>query len=760
MVLATGTGKTRVAIALARRMIQAGWIKNVLFLCDRKELRKQAASSFRDFVNEPVHVLGVDKEIDMISAQIIIGTYPAIMSRMDQIDVGFFDLIIADESHRSIYNIYGDIFKYFDALQVGLTATPVEMISRSTTELFGCDRKIPTANYPIEKAVSDGYLVPYQLVAHTTKFMREGIHRDKLSEDQLRELEEQGYDIADIEFNSDMMDKQVFNKDTNREVLRNLMDYGIKLADGETLGKSIIFARNIRHAELLNELFTEMYPDKGGNFCRVIHSDYDYADSLISAFKLTDGSSDQITIAISVDMLDTGIDVPSVVNLVFAKPVKSKVKFWQMIGRGTRLSPNLFGEGEDKSRFLIFDHWDNFSYHDMNTGETDITLAKPMSTQRFELIVSLAQTALKNAHIAEFEDIIAFIKAEIDDLNDNNVSVKEQLKTVHQMRDIRLLKEFTSAVQKTLISTIAPLMPCRNHKDRASAIAFDMLIMEAQKIVLSYPISQQGLTANFTIISKRLSGLKMQLQQVRIQTDFIKQLRDEAFWTVENLKQNGYDQLETARLALRNIIHLQDKEVYYNPPVILDITEEQADIVRENKVSYLYTVDYEIYKQEVEKTITPLMNRNATLQKIQRGEPVTDEEIDELNKLIHTQNNTLDLATLQDFYPESSARLDDMLRMIVGYDPDTIAEKFELFVKENHLELNSLQMRFLDLLREQICRNGYLLARQLYEAPFNHLHHDGIEGVFADTDAEKLIGFIRQFNKPVATPKPSVEISR
>src|SRR5699024_6617169 len=263
-------------------------------------------------------------------------TYPAIMSRMDKIDVGFFDLIIADESHRSIYNIYGDIFKHFDALQIGLTATPVEMISRSTTELFGCERHIPTANYPIEQAVADGYLVPYQLVAHTTKFMREGIHADKLTAEQLKQLEDQGYDIADIEFDSKVMDTQVFNKDTNRQVLRNLVDYGIKLADGETLGKSIIFARNIHHAELLHELFCEMYPEKGRNFCRVIHSDYDYADTLISAFKKTDNSSDQITVAISVDMLDTGIDVPSVVNLVFAKPVKSKVKFWQMIGRGTR----------------------------------------------------------------------------------------------------------------------------------------------------------------------------------------------------------------------------------------------------------------------------------------------------------------------------------------------------------------------------------------------------------------------------------------
>lgn len=761
IVLATGTGKTRIAIALSRRLIQAGWIKNVLFLCDRKELRKQAAASYGEFVNEPVHAIGgVNEETDLANAQIVVATYPAIMSRMDKIDVGFFDLIIADESHRSIYNIYGDIFKHFDALQIGLTATPVEMISRSTTELFGCERHIPTANYPIEQAVADGYLVPYQLVAHTTKFMREGIHADKLTAEQLKQLEDQGYDIADIEFDSKVMDTQVFNKDTNRQVLRNLVDYGIKLADGETLGKSIIFARNIRHAELLHELFCEMYPEKGGNFCRVIHSNYDYADTLISSFKKTDNSSDQITVAISVDMLDTGIDVPSVVNLVFAKPVKSKVKFWQMIGRGTRLCPNLFGEGEDKSRFLIFDHWDNFSYHDMNTDESDIKIAKPISTQKFELLVDLAQTALKHAHIAEFESIVGLIKESIDDLNDDNVSVKEHLKTVHQMRDSRLLTEFTPAVQNTLLNTIAKLMPYRNHKNRASAIAFDMLMMDAQRTVLTHPIAQAGLSAHSVVVAKQLQGLKMQIQQVRTHADIIKQLRDEEFWRVGNLKNDGFSQLESARTALRDIIHLQEKEVHYNPSITLDVSEDESGIVRENKASYLYTIDYEIYKQEVEKTITPLMDRNITLQKIKRGEPVTDEEIDELNKLVHTQNSTLDLDTLQTFYPESSARLDDMLRMIVGYDPDTIADKFESFIRDNHLELNSLQIRFLDLLRQEICRNGYLMAEQVFEAPFANLHQDGIDGVFADSDADKLFTFIRQFNKPVPEPKPAIEISR
>ncbi|MBF4301454.1 DEAD/DEAH box helicase family protein, partial [Vibrio anguillarum] len=313
VVQATGTGKTRVSIALAKRLLEAGWAKRILFLCDRKELRKQAGGAFNEYTNEPLYIKGKSKKAAAAKARIVIATYPGMIQNFEEYDVGHFDLIIADESHRSIYNKYGELFKYFDALQVGLTATPVEMISRSTSQLFGCDYKMPTANYPLEQAIEEKNLVPFKVVAHTTQFLRDGIKASELSDEQIAELEEQGIDPNTLDFDSELIDKAIFNKDTNRAIIRNLMEKGLKDADNQLPGKSIIFARSIAHADLLADLFHEMYPDLGGNFCRVIHSKYERAEDLIDNFKSTEGREDDITIAVSVDMLDTGIDVPECV---------------------------------------------------------------------------------------------------------------------------------------------------------------------------------------------------------------------------------------------------------------------------------------------------------------------------------------------------------------------------------------------------------------------------------------------------------------
>ncbi len=380
IVQATGTGKTRVAIALSKLLIEASWAKRILFLCDRKELRKQGKKVFNDFLHEPIYVIGDNNNgISKFDSRVYIGIYQGLINDYEKFDVGFFDLIIADESHRSIYNQYGEIFRYFDALQVGLTATPVEMVSRSTCDLFGCDYRTPTANYTLEEAVAQGNLVPFKVVTHTTKFLREGIKGRDLTDQQYAELEAQGIDPNTLDFEGKEIDDAIFNKDTNRVILRNLMANGIRDADGQLPGKTIIFARNINHARLLQTIFDEEWPQFGGKFCAVIHSEEPRAEQLIDDFKGEDNcKNDQLRIAISVDMLDTGIDVPEIVNLVFAKPVKSKVKFWQMIGRGTRLCKNLFGPGADKTEFLIFDHWGNFEYHEMSPEESDPRIPKPV----------------------------------------------------------------------------------------------------------------------------------------------------------------------------------------------------------------------------------------------------------------------------------------------------------------------------------------------------------------------------------------------
>jgi type I restriction enzyme R subunit len=429
LVQATGTGKTRVAVALTDLLIRAGWIKRVLFLCDRKELRKQAKNVFTDFINEPLAIVHAGTSRDR-TKRIYLATYPAMMKVFETFDVGFFDLIIADESHRSIYNRYRDLFTYFDSLQIGLTATPVEFVARNTYHLFGCEDKQPTAYYSLARAVEEEYLAPFEVYTHTTSFLRTGIKYLQLTEEQRRQLEEDGEDPESLDFEASEIDRQIFNRDTNRAILRNLMENGIRDAAGQYPGKSILFARNHKHALLISELFDEMYPQYGGSFCRVIDTYDPRAEQLIDDFK-GEGNNKDLTIAISVDMLDTGINVPEIVNLVFAKPIKSRVKFWQMIGRGTRLCKDLFGPGKDKTRFRIFDHWGNFEFFEENQPQAEPTVSKSLLQRLFDARIDLAELALVKHEIEVHRLIVGLLAQDLNSLPEKSIAVRERWKETH-----------------------------------------------------------------------------------------------------------------------------------------------------------------------------------------------------------------------------------------------------------------------------------------------------------------------------------------
>lgn len=755
VVQATGTGKTRVAIALSKRLMDAGWAKRILFLCDRKELRKQAANAYKEFLSEPLYVVGRSKKEDRNSARIYIATYPGMMQIMEQFDPGYFDLIVADESHRSIYNIYGSLFKVYDALQVGLTATPVEMISRSTTELFGCENHIPTANYPLEQAVEEKNLVPFKVVTHTTRFLREGIHGHSLSDAQIAELEEQGIDPNQLDFDAAAIDKAVYNKDTNRAILRNLMERGLRLGDGQTLGKSIIFARRIEHAELLARLFSEMYPEMGANFCRVIHSKYERAETLIDDFKATDGKASEITIAVSVDMLDTGIDVPEVLNLVFAKPIRSKVKFWQMIGRGTRLAPNLFGSATDgsgdKSQFLIFDHWGNFEYFEMEPDEEEPRQPKSISQKLFEARLSYAEEALKRGELDHFGKMVVLIKQDIDALDENHIAIKEQWRTKQQMSQIDLLHQFSPVTKKQLWEQIAPLMQWRNIRGEGEAIRWDLDLIQAE--AASFHRTDQLQQAKEAIIDK-VRQLSMHLNQVRSKAAEVKQIQEASYW-----ERATFDDLEQGRLALRPIIHLRDKEKPPPPasPLIYDIKEDRAEYKVDTRKTHIQTVDYEIYRQEVEKSLQPLFESDPVLQKVRAGEPVTEAELNALNALLHTRNPNIDLNLLKAFFPESSAGVDQLLRTIIGLDSEAIERQFTEFLQQHHIHLNAQQQRFLALLKREICRKGEMTIGALYDQPFKGLHQDGIDGLFKDEQATLIARFVAQFTVEQKRNRSTVE---
>jgi type I restriction enzyme, R subunit len=737
VVQATGTGKTRVAIALAELLIRAGWAKRVLFLCDRRELRKQAKNAFTDFLpSEPIRVV-TSRVSGASSERIFIATYPAMLKVHQSFDVGFFDLIIADESHRSIYNVYGDLFHYFDALQVGLTATPVDFVTRSTFNLFNCEGQLPTANYDLEQAVEEGHLTPFEVFEHTTQFLREGIRLDGLTKEQIAELEEQGEDPLQYDFSSEQIDKAIYNKDTNRAILRNLMENGLRDADGQTIGKTIIFARNHDHAVLMSRLFDEMYPQYGGHFCQVIDTYDPRAEQLIDDFK-GQGDNVNLTVAISVDMLDTGIDVPEILNLVFAKPVRSPVKFWQMVGRGTRLCPNLFGPGKDKTVFRIFDHWGNFERFEMGYQPAEPKQSKSLLQLVFEERLTLAETALRKSEICVFDAVVKLIEADVADLPEDSVSVREKWRERRSALEQSRLQQFAPATVAMLRATLAPLMQWRTTDGFGEAHAFDLLVTRMQIAVLNGTASLDDLRIEFR---ERLDRLQMHLNPVRERADVIKRAKSEAFWTDITAAE-----LESVRGPLREIVHYREKDSTGGiPPKVIDVSEDVSSIVTARRSTSLLTVDMKAYKQLVESELRKHFETNPVLKKIRAGEPVSHEDLQSLVSLVLTQNPHVSLKDLNEFFQSTALPLDITIRAIVGLDPDAVKAKFSEFVLK-HPALTAKQTRFLALLQNHIIKFGFITIDRLYDQPFTVVDADGPEGIFdRREDVDELMKIVNLF---------------
>lgn len=741
VVQATGTGKTRVAIALAELLIRAGWVKRVLFLCDRRELRKQAKNAFGDFLSEPIRIVS-SRVNQSASERIFLATYPAMQKVYQSFDVGFFDLIIADESHRSIYNVYGDMFHYFDCLQIGLTATPIDFVSRNTFSLFGCEGQLPTANYDLEQGVKDGFLTPFEVFEHTTQFLREGIRLDILTKEQIQELEEQGEDPSQYDFSSEQIDKIIYNKDTNRAILRNLMENGLRDATGQLPGKSIIFARNHQHAVLMRQMFDEMYPQYGGRFCQVIDNYDPRAEQLIDDFK-GDGANSELTIAISVDMLDTGIDIPEILNLVFAKPVRSPVKFWQMIGRGTRLKPDLFGPGKDKKIFRIFDHWGNFERFEMGYRPAEPTQSKPLLQLVFEERVLLAETALRMSEVAIFDEVIELIAKDIEALPEESVSVREKWREKRAVSVPATLKAFAPATVAMLRQVIAPLMQWRNVRGLSDAYALDLLMARAQIAVLRKSADVADLKIE---LLDRLSALQLHLNPVREKAEVIKRVKSDEFW-------NGVTvaDLESVRKPLREIMHHRDRQgAMPLPAKIIDVTEDVAGFETNRRATSLKTVDMKAYQQIVEAELKRHFETNLTLKKIRAGEAVSEADIQALVSLVLIQSPNASRDVLEEFFADTARPLDFAIREIIGLDPEAVAARFAEFARR-HPSLTAKQTRFLGLLQNHIARFGSVTLDRLYEQPFTVVDADGLDGVFEKPEEiDDLLDILSVFAPPTA----------
>lgn len=742
IIQATGTGKTRVAIALAELLLRTGWAKRVLFLCDRKELRTQADEAFKNNLpSEPRCVIGETNKIDQ-TARIYIATYPGMMNRFAQLDVGFFDLIIADESHRSIYNKYRDLFEYFDALQVGLTATPVKFISRNTFDIFDCETTDPTFEFGLDAAINNEppYLVPFRVKDLTTDFLRDGIHYNDLSESQKRQLEEDlGLEEAqNTTIAGKDIGRKIFSEDTDRIILENLMNNGIKDETGSLVGKTIIFAQRQDHAEHLAALFCEkLYPQYGSKVCKVIHNGIPHVESLIKEFKQ---AGNDFRIAISVDMLDTGIDVPEVVNLVFAKPVKSWVKFWQMIGRGTRLKPNLFGPGKHKTEFLIFDHYGNFEFFEQEYQEPEDTGSKSLLQTTFEARLELAQAALHKNNAAAFDAAVELLRADINDLPETSIAVKRELRVVHQLQQTDLLKKLDAKTQHLLTNTIAPLMSARVLRDK-HATQLDKLIAIIECCLVNQASCFDDGRDQFLA---ELDKLAVNIQAVRQKDAVLNEVRSADFW-----QNPGIEKLEKARKELRGIMKYRQSGgggLFATPSTKTgDSGVEEA----ERKVTIAGANEAMLYRRRLKSILDQMVAANPTLQKIHKGEPIAEAELKTLTSTILTSHPGVSLEVLNEFYGRTADQLHLTVREIIGLNPHAIEAHFQSFLHA-HPTLTAKQVRFMNLLKNYIAQHGSIIVDKLYEAPFTSVSHEGIDGVFTADDVGELIAVLKPFLKQEA----------
>lgn len=742
LVMATGTGKTRTAASLVDVLFKNNWAKRILFLADRNALVRQAKRNFNEYLP---HLTSIDltEEKENDSTRLVFSTYPTLMNKIDNIrneeerfyGVGHFDVIIVDEAHRSIYNRYKAIFDYFDASIIGLTATPKDGIDHNTFELFDCSNEDPTFLYELQEAVPI-YLTPFETLEVSTKFIREGIKYKELSAADKIKYEETfadkttGYFPEEIRANE--MNKRLFNKDTVFKVLDELIEKGIKIEGGDKLGRTIIFAVNQIHAQFIVDCFLERYPEKPAGFIAVIHNKVSHAQSLIDAF--CDPYKENLPqIAVSVDMMDTGIDAPRVLNLVFFKVVRSYAKFWQMIGRGTRLCPDIFGPNQDKERFLIFDVCKNFEFFDIEGKGRETTIQKPISQQIFESRVHLSRLLLDTAEIVNVElakSILDILHYTISNLDKNRFQVNMNWRYVEEFSQRERWNNLDNSDVHIIESHLSDLPVADTVNE--SARRFDLMMLKLQiaslliqKSKLKYENAlveiAEGLSKKYTIPAV----LKAQHTIEIIKTpDFFK-----------NISQKKLDEIREELRELIQYLDFKGKEVIYS-----DINDEDVHtILKEPEID---RAQYGIpYRKRVESFIREHKNQ-LIISKIQSNKPITSKELIQLENILFDGE---DRGTKEDFIKEyGNTPLTKFIRSILGLSEIAAQEAFSEFLQKGNLRAD--QLTFIQSIITFLTKNGSIEPSMLFESPFTDMNDNGLLGVFDDAEAGKVISIIQRVN--------------
>ncbi len=742
VVMATGSGKTRTVIALCDLLMRCNWAKRILFLADRVALVNQAANAFKKHLPDSAPVnLVTDKDTD---GRVYVSTYPTMMGLIDdaqsgtrRFGSGHFDLIIIDEAHRSVYQKYRAIFAYFDSLLVGLTATPKENVDSNTYELFDLDTGVSTDAYDLDDAIKDGFLVPPRAVSVPLKFQREGITYDELSEDEKEqwdeaEWDEEGATPARVE--APAVNKWLFNTDTVDKVLEHLMTRGQKVAGGDRLGKSIIFAKNQKHAEFIAERFDLNYPHYKGNFARVVHCDLPYAQSLIESFSQADKEPH---IAISVDMLDTGIDVPEVVNLVFFKLVRSKTKFWQMLGRGTRLSPNLFGPGKHKEFFYIFDYCQNLEFFKENPQVTEgaghDSLGKRLFKARLQLVGELDANQLRvgdGAAQALREDVVGLLHAEVAAMNTSNFVVRPKRRLVEQYAQKSAWQRLDEAARGQLATEVAGL-PAELEAEDQEAKRFDLMLLRLQIGV----IKPEADFARLRDQVKSLAGIleeKASIPAVKQQLELILQVQTDEWWEGVTLVM-----LESVRKNLRALIKLIDKQK--RKPIYTDFEDQMGAEDTIDLPGFTAPDQFERFRAKARAFLKQHQD-HLTIHKLRTNTPLTASDLAELERMLLT-SGVADAATLQQASTESHG-LGFFVRSLVGFDREAAKKAFSTFLDEKIF--TATQIEFVNLIVNHLTEQGVMSANLLYESPFTDLAPTGPDGLFSAAQVDRLLAVLRE----------------
>ncbi len=716
LVMATGSGKTRTAVGLVKVLLDAGWIKHVLFLADRDALVTQAKRSFENLLLD-LSSTNLVKDKSNYNARCVFSTYATMMNVIDTATdddkkklytAGHFDLIIVDEAHRSIYNKYQNIFTYFDAPLVGLTATPKDDIDKNTYSIFNLEDGVPTYGYDLAQAGDDGYLVPYKSIETHLKFMENGINYDDLSTQEKEEYEETFTDEdGDLpkKIDSGKLNKWLFNKDTIRKVLNILMRQGLKIDYGEKIGKTIIFAKNHRHAEEILKVFNEEYPQFSRNthgqpYATVIDNYTNYSQSAIDEFSDPDKLPQ---IAISVDMLDTGIDVPECLNLVFFKKVMSKAKFFQMIGRGTRLCPHLL-DGKDKQEFYIFDFCDNFHFFRMGKGHeagVQETLQSALFNLKMELTRKLQEEPYQTNDFKQYrKTLVEDLSKKVKELNRNNFAVKQHIAYVDKFSQVdnynNLTYEDIVNAQKELSPLILP------DNDEPNALRFDALVYKMELAKMSQE-SYGRLKIDLCNKISKLSDL-MTIPQVKEKKDLIKEILQPEYVESTDVKD-----LEHIRQSIRDLIQYLPKKgtVYYTnfADTVLDSTIHDAELETDTLKNYKAKAEFYIKQHQSENLMV----------KIRDNEPLSNQDLKELESILWQK-----LGSKEEYQKEIGNKAPgEFVRSIVGLDMHAAKKAFNKYL--DTVPLNKQQIYFINEIIEYIVKNGTLTDMHvLQESPFTN----------------------------------------